>query len=100
MIVQTKRTIRSPLQKHKVRYQHHDKRSHCSADRFLDMDDGDEVHQINVDNKSAEQRIAQRHDIVRQWAGEQVEQYEWQGVPSEKDLETLREKGKELASLL
>ena len=31
---------------------------------------------------------------------EQVEQYEWQGVPSEKDLETLREKGKELASLL
>ena len=76
MIVQTKRTIRSPLQKHKVRYQHHDKRSHCSADRFLDMDDGDEVHQINVDNKSAEQRIAQRHDIVRQWAGEQVEQYD------------------------
>ena len=73
MIVQTKRTKRSPLQKHKVRYQHHDKRSDRSTDRFLNMDDGDEVHQINVDNKSAEQRVAQRDDIVRQGAGEQVE---------------------------
>lgn len=65
MIVRTKSTKRSPLQKHKVRYQHHDKSSDRSTDRFFNMDDGDEVHQVDIDDESAEQRIAQRDQIVR-----------------------------------
>lgn len=40
----------SERQVHKVGYQHHNKRRYSSAYILFDMDDGDEVHQVDVDH--------------------------------------------------